>query len=107
MNPFYIGPYPEQSCGCCPYGIYSGFVPCGWGTCCNDPDKINKAKACIKNNSKGDCETATKSETKPLDEKNTKTSDAKDTKTSVESASKTKKDQEEFKTCKGEQNLEI
>lgn len=104
INPFYIGPYPDQSCGCCPYGIYSGFVPCGWGTCCTDPEKINKAKCCIEIKTKADCEAATaKTETEPLDKKDTKTTDGKDSKILVESTSKTKAKEEEFKTCKGEQ----
>ncbi|XP_068146843.1 uncharacterized protein [Drosophila tropicalis] len=30
FNPFYIGPYPECACSCCPFGCYSGYTPCGW-----------------------------------------------------------------------------
>ncbi|KAH8263167.1 hypothetical protein KR044_005501, partial [Drosophila immigrans] len=36
MNPFYIGPYPDKACGSCPYGIYSGFNPCGWKCRCTE-----------------------------------------------------------------------
>lgn len=69
MNPFYVGPYPERSCGCCPYGIFSGYLPCGWSTCCTDPNKINKCKNCIQTESKDDCKVDDKSETKSVDKK--------------------------------------
>ncbi|ALC40166.1 maker591 [Drosophila busckii] len=42
MNPFYVGPYPDQACGSCPYGIFSGFVPCGWPNRCADKNKQPK-----------------------------------------------------------------
>lgn len=77
INPFYIGPYPERSCGCCPYGIFSGYLPCGWSTCCTDPNKINKCKNCIQTESKDDCKAEVKAaDTKTVDEKDGKREDA-------------------------------
>ncbi|KAH8419480.1 hypothetical protein KR222_008149, partial [Zaprionus bogoriensis] len=55
MNPFYIGPYPERSCGSCPYGIFSGFARCGWGSRCKGlAEEAAASKADSKAESKAD-----------------------------------------------------
>nr|AAZ42913.1 Tes106 [Drosophila mulleri] len=46
MNPFYVGPYPDQSCGPCPFGIFSGFVPCGWPDRCKG-NNDERQRCCV------------------------------------------------------------